>query len=236
MVLHLGKSVDVRYRLEVQASLVDTEAQLAILLWRQDDERGPLALRWFDHPFAQHRVDMVTYDLAFCRPLTIEHLPDETRPGLLLDAVFCSADRSEVTVSHLLMYRHHFKYSRSLRIVLDIRQFYLVRPVTLSLRIFFVILLARRDSFRLVHRVGPLSESTLVSSSFSQGTWAMLRASATWCATLGSGVRIANGLRRRTTINIPFGRMRSTGEKFATSNSKDLLRSISCTPFGRRTP
>lgn len=48
------------------------------------------------------------------------------------------------------MFRHHFQYPRSLRIVFDMRQVDLARPFALAFRLFFVLILAQQDSFRLV--------------------------------------------------------------------------------------
>lgn len=77
----------------------------------------------------------------------IGHLPDGTRPRLQLDEMFCSLYRSDVTVPHLLMFRHHFQYPGSLRIVFDMRQVDLARPFALAFRLFFVLILAQQDSF-----------------------------------------------------------------------------------------
>lgn len=51
------------------------------------------------------------------------------------------------------MLRYRFQYQRSLRIFLDTRQVDLSSPVVLVFQFFFVLFLAQRDSFPLVHTV-----------------------------------------------------------------------------------
>lgn len=179
---------------------------------------------------------MVAYDLAVCKLLAIGHLPDGSRLVLQLDALLCSSDRFKVAAPHLLAFRPRVLYQCSLRVVLDQRQAYFVRPVVLVSRFSIIVFSFGEKASNVSTMCGSFRSLAHVGSPSSQRTCAILIANSTFCGTLGYGMTMANEVRRGTPLTLLFDIVRSTRKTFEKRNLKGLLRPTSCMPFVRRTP